>query len=276
MSRPSAFRNDLFANRVVLITGATSEIGRHTAIELATLNASLALVDQDEQALLELRAGIEASTDGLGLLTIHACDIRHDGEIAELVEDILSRHGHIDGLVNDGGGFSRKSLLNIGNEGLDNAIRCTLTSGFSMMRELFVRWMADHGGAIVNLISDIWTPCAFSSHVGAASLMMQTLTESAAAEWSRAGVRVNCVAPSLIAGPGVALLPMPKATSHDVAAGERLACLSDIVSGIVWLLSPAAAPTTGSCLRIGSAQTPTAGTWAINRPQDIPTARSIH
>lgn len=60
----------------------------------------------------------------------------------ELVEEILSRHGRIDGLVNDGGGFSRKSLLSIGTEGLDIAIRGTLTSGFSMMRELFVRWMA--------------------------------------------------------------------------------------------------------------------------------------
>lgn len=279
MAPQSDFRDDLFANQVILIAGATSEIGRNTALELASLGASLALVDSNERALGDLHRAIDAATDRAGLISLHACDVRQEGATAELVDHIIERQGRITGLVNDGGGFSRKNLVDIASEGLDAAIRSTLSSGFSLMREVFSRWMADHGGSIVNLISDIWTPCTFSSHIGAASMMMQTLTESAAADWSSAGVRVNCVSPSLVLGPGTAGSTgagANKRSDNSATGQEPRSCLREVVTGIVWLLSPAAAPATGSCLRIGTAPEGGVGSSGTTHLMNYPAAGSLH
>lgn len=71
------------------------------------------------------------------------------------------------------------------------------------MRELYTRWMKQNGGAIVNMIADIWHGWPNFAHSGASRGGMHTLSESAASEWAAAGVRVNTVAPGAIASSGL-------------------------------------------------------------------------
>jgi NAD(P)-dependent dehydrogenase (short-subunit alcohol dehydrogenase family) len=70
------------------------------------------------------------------------------------------------------------------------------------MREVYSRWMEANGGAIVNIIADIWHGWPEFGHSAAARGGMLTLTETAACEWSSAGVRVNAVAPGGIISSG--------------------------------------------------------------------------
>jgi citronellol/citronellal dehydrogenase len=81
-------------------------------------------------------------------------------------------------------------------------VRNNLTGGFIFMREVYNRWMEAHGGAIVNIIADIWHGWPEFAHSGAARGGMLTLTETAACEWSASGVRVNAVAPGGIISSG--------------------------------------------------------------------------
>ena len=71
------------------------------------------------------------------------------------------------------------------------------------MREVYTRWMKQNGGAIVNMIADIWHGWPNFAHSGASRGGMLTLSESAASEWAAAGVRVNTVAPGAIASSGL-------------------------------------------------------------------------
>jgi citronellol/citronellal dehydrogenase len=121
-----------------------------------------------------------------------------------------------------------------------------------MARETYTQWMKQNGGAIVNMIADMWAGMPNMGHSGAARAGMLNFTETAALEW--APVRVNAVAPGWIASSGLDHYP-PQMREHIRALPQkvplrRLGTESEISAAIVFLLSPAAAFITGSCIRI--------------------------
>ena len=197
MSSASAYRD-----KVIVITGAGSGIGRCTAHELASLGATVALVGRDLDKLGVVKAEIEATGMASERITVHACDIRKEEQVIAMVDEILARHGRIDALVNNAGGQYRQPLDEISSKGFEAVVRLNLFGGFMVMREVYNRWMNQHGGAIVNMIADIWGGWFQYGHSGAARGGMWTLSETAASEWAHSGVRVNCVAPGGIASSG--------------------------------------------------------------------------
>jgi citronellol/citronellal dehydrogenase len=78
-----------------------------------------------------------------------------------------------------------------------------LTGGFLMAREVFNQSMRKTGGAIVNMLADMWGGMPGMGHSGAARAGMLNFTETAAVEWGHAGVRVNAVAPGWVASSGL-------------------------------------------------------------------------
>jgi len=249
----SVFRPGLLAGQVVVVTGGGSGIGRCTAHELAALGAAVAIVGRKVEKLDAVRAEIEAA--GAACST-HVCDIREEDAVRAAVAAVLERHGRIDGLVNNAGGQYPSPLAAIGAKGWDAVVRNNLTGGFLMARECYTQWMARaQGGAIVNIIADIWAGMPGMGHSGAARAGMLNFTETAALEW--APVRVNAVAPGWIASSGMDRYPPEmRETIRGMKALvplQRLGTESEVSAAIVFLLSPAAAFISGACLRIDGA-----------------------
>ena len=94
MSYNSIYRRDLFRDRIVVITGGGSGIGRCTAHELASLGAHVAIVGRNEAKLERVRCEIES--DG-GSISAHVADIRDEHAVIATVERVLTDHGRIDG-----------------------------------------------------------------------------------------------------------------------------------------------------------------------------------
>lgn len=251
MGYESIFRPGLFAGQTVIVTGGGSGIGRCTAHELASLGAHVALVGRKVDKLQAVQA--EIAEDG-GSASIHVADIREEAMVIDVVESVLRDRGRIDALVNNAGGQYRTAMKTISTKGFEAVVRSNLTGGFIFMREVFNRCMEAHGGAIVNVIADIWHGWPDYAHSGAARGGMLTLTETAACEWAAAGVRVNCVAPSGIASSGFdTYTPEAKAKILEFPPQvplQRYGTEAEISSAIVYLLSPAAAYITGSCVRV--------------------------
>lgn len=251
MGYQSIFRPGLFAGQAVIVTGGGSGIGRCTAHELASLGAHVALVGRKVDKLQAVQA--EIAEDG-GSASIHVADIREEAMVIDVVESVLRDRGRIDALVNNAGGQYRTAMKTISTKGFEAVVRSNLTGGFIFMREVFNRCMEAHGGAIVNVIADIWHGWPDYAHSGAARGGMLTLTETAACEWAAAGVRVNCVAPSGIASSGFdTYTPEAKAKILEFPPQvplQRYGTEAEISSAIVYLLSPAAAYITGSCVRV--------------------------
>jgi len=267
----SIFRADLFSGQVIVVTGGGSGIGRCTAHELASLGAEVAIVGRKVEKLEAVRGEIEANG---GVCSTHVCDIREEPQVQGVVTAVLARHGRIDALVNNAGGQFPSPLAAISAKGWDAVVRNNLTGGFLMARECVTQWMLEevgssgwpnggegskvaavNGGAIVNIIADMWGGMPGMGHSGAARAGMLNLTETAALEW--APVRVNAVAPGWIASSGMDRYPPEMAATirgmKNLVPLRRLGTESEVAAAIVYLLSPAAAFVSGACLRVDGA-----------------------
>lgn len=252
MSYRSVFAPSLFQGQVVVVTGGGSGIGRCTAHELAALGATVALVGRKADKLDTVMSEIAAAG---GRASAHVCDIREEQAVADTVSVILAQHGRVDGLVNNAGGQYPAPLASINAKGWDAVIRTNLTGGFLMARECYTQWLQAHGGAIVNIIADIWMGMPGMAHSGAARAGMLNLTETAALEW--APVRLNAVAPGWIASSGMDHYPPEMGplirNMATMVPARRMGTESEVSAAIVFLLSPAAAFISGACLRVDGA-----------------------
>ena len=248
----SIFRPDLFAGHVAIVTGGGSGIGRCTAHELAALGASVALVGRKPDKLAAVRAEIEAAG---GAASAHACDIRDEASVHATVAAVLERHGRIDALVNNAGGQFPAPLERISANGWDAVLRTNLSGGFLMARECYTQFLRQHGGAIVNILADMWHGMPGMGHSGAARAGMLNFTETAALEW--APVRVNAIAPGFIASSGMDQYPPEMGplirSMPSLVPLRRLGTESEVAAAIVFLLSPASHFISGACLRVDGA-----------------------
>ncbi|MBU3652536.1 MAG: SDR family oxidoreductase [Limnohabitans sp.] len=268
MRYDSVFKPDLFRDQVIIVTGGGSGLGRCMAHELSALGAQVVIVGRNEEKLLKVQA--EILEDG-GRVSTQVCDIRDEPQVCAVIDHVLTRYGRLDGLVNNAGGQYRAAMSTISTKGFEAVVRNNLTGGFIFMREAYNRWMGQHGGAIVNIIADIWHGWPDFAHSAASRGGMFTLTETAACEWAAAGVRVNAVAPGGIASSGFDTYA-PEAKSKilefpQTVPMQRYGTESEISAAVVFLLSPAAAYITGSCLRVDGGAPNARSTWKLQPAQ---------
>ncbi len=268
MTYGSVFAPNLFAGKVVVVTGGGSGIGRCVAHELASLGAQVVLVGRKAEKLQAVQD--EITQDG-GRASFQVCDIRQEDAVKQAVTAIVAQHGRIDGLVNNAGGQYMTPLEAITAKGWEAVIATNLTGGFLMARECFTQTMSKQGGAIVNIVADMWGSMPGMAHSGAARAGMVSFTETAALEWGARGVRVNAVAPGYIASSGMdhypeAMAPMLREMAKTVPLG-RFGTEAETAAGIVFLLSPAASFISGSTLRIDGARPQVRMGWPM-RPAD--------
>ena len=249
------FDLDCSRARWPIVTGGGSGIGRCVAHELAALGATVAITGRKPEKLEEVAA--ELVEDG-GTVTTHAFDIREEAAVADAVTSILAQHGRIDLLVNNAGGQYPAPAALITAKGFDAVVRTNLLGGFLVARECFTQWWQGHpGGAVVNMLADMWKGMPGMAHSGAARMGMLNLTRTLAIEWAAQGVRVNAVAPGWVASSGLdkydasvqAMLPQLKKS----VPLQRLATEAEVSAAVTYLLSPGAAFVTGECIRIDGA-----------------------
>ncbi|MDO8375945.1 MAG: SDR family NAD(P)-dependent oxidoreductase, partial [Aquabacterium sp.] len=159
----SIYRPGLLAGQTVIVTGGGSGIGRCTAHELANLGASVALVGRKIEKLQAVQAEIDRAAPGTKVST-HSCDIRDEPGVKQMISDVLAAHGRIDGLVNNAGGQYPQPVRDITLKGWDAVVRNNLHGGFLVSREAYTQWMEAHGGAIVNIIADMWMGMPTMAH----------------------------------------------------------------------------------------------------------------
>lgn len=269
----SVFRAGLFKDQVAIVTGGGSGIGRCTAHELASLGAKIALIGRNEKNLQDVHAELkQAHADAEYFI----CDIRDEEVVRTTVTQILGRFGRIDHLVNNAGGQYATPLEKISKTGWEAVVASNLTGGFLMARECYLQWMCDHGGAIVNMVADMWNGMPTMAHSGAARAGMVNMTMTAALEWGPANVRVNAVAPGLIFSSGVDKYPPETQEKLLRIADEiplgRPGTEAETSAAIVFLLSEGAAYLSGTTVNIDGAismATPTYKLGPRKRPAPV-------
>ncbi len=247
----SCFRPDLFAGKTVLVTGGGTGIGRCTAHELAALGATVLIAARRAEPLERTAAEIHAAG---GRCDTAVLDIRQEDAVERTVEAFVARHGRIDGLVNNAGGQFVQPAAQMSAKGWRTVVDLILNGTFLMSSAVFRHSMQQHGGAIVNMLADIWTGYPGMAHMAAARAGIANLSITLSMEWAAHDVRVNSVAPGTILSSG--MLTYPRVVQETAAKGAsesppaRLGTESEVSGAIVFLLSPAAAYITGVSLPV--------------------------
>jgi len=276
----SGFREGLFQGQTIFIPGGGGGLGRCIAHELASLGARVVLAGRTMEKLERTQAEIVA--DGGVVLGCYSVELRDESAVVDLVRSVIDQHGPVDGLVNAAGGQVPARLEDMSLNAWNAVLHNNLTSYFLVAREVFKQCMRDRGGSIVNIGADYESGMPGMGHNGAARAGLSNFTFTAATEWGRSGVRVNCVIPGFIATTG--LDRYPEEDWQALAGIDRRIPLArhgtaaEISAMVVFLLSEMAAYVTGADFRVDGGIHNGAGSFVFQpgEAQNVKTFNGFH
>lgn len=178
-------------NKVALITGGTSGIGRATAILFAEEGAKVAITGRNRERGQEVVAKLDAlGSKGLFI----PADVRLPGDCERAVEETVSSFGGLDILFNNAGVYVANDTLRCSEEEFDAQVDTSLKGSFLMSKYALPHMINAGGGAIVNNGSG-WGYVGGARAVAycAAKGGLLVMTKAMAIDHGRQGVRVNCV-----------------------------------------------------------------------------------
>ena len=184
-----------FENRTLLVTGATSGIGKATAQRFARAGANVAAVGRDEAALHQLQGEVES--EGAAFLGITA-DLSQENEPENVVAQAIQRFAGIDVLVNAAGHISSGTIENTTMQAWDAMLEINLRAPFTLMQRALPS-LIERAGNIVN-VSSVTGLRAFPGVLAycVSKAGLDQLTRCAALELAAKGVRVNAVNPGVV------------------------------------------------------------------------------
>ncbi|HSS22299.1 MAG TPA: glucose 1-dehydrogenase [Pyrinomonadaceae bacterium] len=184
-----------FVNKTALITGATSGIGKATALRFAAAGARIAAVGRNESALADLQKQVVDT--GSEFLAIES-DLARDQEAEGVVAKTLKRFSGLDVLVNAAGHISSGTVENTTLDAWDKMMEINLRAPFALMQQA-VPALIERRGCVVN-VSSVTGLRAFPGVLAycVSKAALDQLTRCAALELAAKGVRINAVNPGVV------------------------------------------------------------------------------
>ena len=237
------------ADRVALVTGASSGIGRTIAEAFAAAGARVVLVARRAPELSATRDAIVASG---GTAERLPCDLADRGALDRCAEQASTFFGAPDILVNCAGVNIRKPMLDLSEEDWDSTLKLNLEAPFFLTQRLVPAMIERRRGRIINIAS-LQSVRAFanSGAYGASKGGVMQLTRAQAEAWSRHGVTANAIAPGFFATPLTAPVASDPAKWQANAARTfigRNGELPDLVGTAIYLASRASDYVTGQTI----------------------------
>lgn len=239
-------------DKVVLITGAASGIGRATALRAAEESASLVLADLDAGAGAALVAELQAQ--GHRALFVRT-DVADAAQCAALTNAAVAHFGRVDCAFNNAGisdGPLPPGTIDYPLELWDRIIAVNLSSVFYCMRSQLRAMLAAGGGSIVNTAS-IAGQIAFAGVPGyvASKHGVVGLTRTVAVEYAARNIRCNAVAPGFVETPmtqDIVANANFQQLAKELIPAARAGTATEIANLVVWALSDRASYVNGAVL----------------------------
>ena len=239
------------SGKVTLVYGGSRGIGRALAAGFAQRGAKVIITGRDESTLAETAS--QLSTADCVVETL-VCDVANVDAVKAGVEDVYSRHGRIDVLLNVAGVNIRQPALAFTEDQYDFVMDINLKGAFFIVQQVGRRMVEQGSGSIVNIDSlNTYAPLKNVAPYAMSKAGIVMMTRSLALEWGPKGVRVNTIAPGFI------LTDLTQKLWSDPTMQEwgltntplgRLGKPEDMVGAAVFLASDAAAFMSGQVVRV--------------------------
>ncbi|MCJ8012356.1 SDR family oxidoreductase [Paenibacillus sp. KQZ6P-2] len=188
------FSSDLLNDKVVLITGGATGLGRAMGEKFLNLGAKLAITGRREEVLKQTTS--ELSANGYSVF-YKPCDVRDPDQISELVDAVESHYGGLDILVNNAAGNFISPTERLSHRAVDAVLNIVLHGTFYATLEVGKRWIEQkRPGTMLNIVTTYAS--SGSGYVvpsAAAKAGVLSLTRSLAVEWAKYGIRQVAIAP---------------------------------------------------------------------------------
>lgn len=264
-SLPLTFRDNFLQESVAIVTGAGRGLGKAIAFQFARLGAKLALLGRDAERL----EGVANSLRALGAdVFAMPCNIRDPESVARFMSATTERFGRLDILVNNAGGQFPQAAIDFSVKGWNAVIDTNLNGTWHMMQAAARHWRdAGSPGAIVNIVAVVGRGAPGIAHTAAARAGVIGLSKTVAIEWAPLGIRVNCVAPGIIATEGMGVYSeearrkMPESNLM-----RRFGDVQDVADAVTYLAGPSGKFMTGELLTVDGGNQLWGDQWTIERP----------
>jgi peroxisomal 2,4-dienoyl-CoA reductase len=244
------FTEGILRDKVVLVTGGGTGIGRGIALAMASYGAHLVLASRNIDHLHAVAH--EAAAHGVQALPVRT-DVRAPEQIHALIQAALDTFGHLDVLVNNAAGSFLSSARKLHPQGWHSVVDTTLNGTFYCSQAVGLHMIEHGGGKIINITATLH----FKGSPGliaptAAKAGVEALTKTLALEWARFNILVNAIAPGPVYTPGSDRNLWSNKAFHDIVKRGvplgRFGTPEDIANMAIFLASPAGDYITGATM----------------------------
>lgn len=246
-------------NKVAIITGAASGIGREIAILFSNKDASIVLCDVDKKGLYKTAGMIEKQG---GRVIPVVADVSKEKEVKGLVKETIREYGKVDIACNNAGVSGELApTADYSEKEWDRVMNINLKGQWFCMKYEIPAMLENGEGSIINISSILGTVgYANAPAYTAAKHGLIGLTKTAALEYSDKGIRVNAVAPAFIETPmlekaGITTDEEVKASVVALHPMARMGRPEEVADAVVWLASDESSFVTGHTLLVDGGYT---------------------
>ena len=249
------YQSDLLKNRVILITGGGTGLGRAMALRFAELGAKIFLCGRREEPLKQTADEICAKN---GVAAYATCDVRDFAAVDTMAGRAKRELGEVDTLVNNAAGNFIARTEKITPNAFNAVVGIVLYGTFNCTQALAQRWIATgRPGTVLNIVTTYASTGSGSGYVvpsACAKAGVLALTRSLAVEWARHQIRLNAIAPGPFPTEGAWSRLMPSKEYEEHAKRyhpmKRFGRHDELANLAVYLVSEYSGYVNGECVTI--------------------------